>query len=80
MNQIRTIDREALAIAHDSRIVQVVERAALMLERAWNTSFTRRVAVTPLKTFQTLSPRDRVSFVAIAMASAVVTHLVLRLL
>lgn len=73
-------DREALAVARDSRVVQAIERAATALERAWQTSAVHRAARTPLAAFQALSPREQISVGAVAIVAAALTHLVLRLL
>jgi hypothetical protein len=72
-----SVDREAVAIAHDSRIVRGLEREAALAWRAWNQSAVRRTAQPRVDAFHALAPRDRRWFVATTIAIAAVTHLVL---
>jgi hypothetical protein len=70
-------DRDAVAVAHDSRIVRALDRAAAFTSRAWNRSTVRSVIQPRVDAFRALAPRDRISFGATVIAIAAVTHIVL---
>jgi hypothetical protein len=68
-------DRLAAAIAHDSAIARAVSACAATIARAWATSAVRRWWDRGQAAFSALSADERRRCGFVALAAAVVTHL-----
>ena len=73
-------DRGAVAIAHDSVIALALTSFATLINRAWHASAVRHLWQRVLEAVRALTAAERLRCGGVALASAVITRLILQLL